>query len=247
MIPTDQKIYLVQYDESKIDFMNEITSSKAIIPKGNYEIQELIDLINEKIFKLDNKLTLFEENMPRIIRLPKLKLSGENVLMDIGEITASGYVYVKFDKILGNILGFPINQLMKRIKNKYSTYPEKGKLLPPENREEFNFRPYDLNISKYIKLTSDLNIHSNFGEEIIPLLGVVNIPAIESGKQIYQFYENPVYYPINKMRINRIILGAIDNKGDKFNFEDFYITIHLKKVYEKVPDRMLEPFDEGDD
>jgi len=230
LIPIDQNIYLVYFDKTDPDKYKEQTSDILIIPQGNYNIDSLVDLINDKITKIDISKLIKIETDQQGIRPPKLNIEGKDVYMDAGHYNGNGNLYLRFDNLLADRIGFPEVDLMKFIKAKYNSYPIEEPVPNESLVESFSLKPYNLNVPKYIIIDSNINKNSYIGENVTPLLGVVGIsPAIRLGTQINKYYEHPIYYPMKSFNTDNIILEAVDNYGKKFNFQDFYITLHLRK------------------
>lgn len=88
------------------------------------------------------------------------------------------------------------------------------------------------NINYNLYVYCDMMRHSVVGNTSAPLLGVIEIPKVAFGDQVYRSFPSPVYFPIGKEEVRDVEIEIRFDDGSPVNF-DFgkcVLTIELIQV-----------------
>jgi hypothetical protein len=256
-IPYAQKIQLAFFDKSKDVFYDVVGSAEDVIKPHQYTIDELIDKCNEAINKMIDTdeaglkyLRGFQNK--KITQIPRIELNESKTHVRIlkGIINTNEGLYVRFDRILGNILGFhygAINfQLIKQF-TKYMQHIIDKPLVPlPIIKTGIwmtGIKPFDMNDGiRLLYIMSDVCDHSIFGEVTRQLLKIVQVPKDTTfGDQITKIYDNPQYIPLFSHKFSSVNIKVLENinytaensfieEFVPFGFGIIMVTLHFRKI-----------------
>jgi len=257
-VPYNQSIELVYYDKNSKPYFNTLKLGE--IKADHYKIEDLIktcnDVINNSIYKNetdDSEFFDIEDKVNKITQKPILELDDKIIKMKLGVLNENEFVYLRFSRVLGNIIGFHEGETNFIANLKFAEYSTFEKEHPtdslPKIESNSNYiEPYkEYNLKDGIQLlfiSSDVCKTSIYGPLKQPILKIVDVPkGINYGDQVTQIYDNPQYVPIYSRSFNNIGITVFDYLNYKTNkfFENlvpfryglFIITLHFRRVNKK--------------
>lgn len=278
-VPFNQKIDIIFYDRNKSIFFNVLSLDEVFLEAGNYEIDEMIDEINKNIEKYihshggdddnNNELKNLKGFPDKLVtKVPLIKYNKiKNAIEQIpGVINEREHFFVRFDKLLGNILGFDYGEMNLYFIDKYSAYNNlqmKTSLAPLPKIQDTSviesFKTFNMNDGiRHLFITSNICKESIYGQVLKNILKIVEIPdTYKYGNQYSAIYDCPHYVPLKSNTFDKVDIKIYDYLNFKasdtetenllpFDFGLLIITLHLRK---KINLLALEPInrEETDD
>lgn len=269
-IPYAQKIQLTFFDKSKDVFYDVVGSAEDVIEPHHYTIDVLIAKCNKAINKMIDTdeaglkyLRGFQNK--KITQIPRLELNESRTHVRIlrGIINTNEGLYVRFDRILGNILGFHYGEVNFYIITQFTRYMRHiidKPLVPLPTLKTGDWmtgnKPFDMNDGvRLLYIMSDVCDSSIFGEVSRQLLKIVQVPKnVELGDQITKIYDNPQYIPLFSHKFGSVNIKVLENINynaeNSFN-EEFVpfgygiiiFTLHFRKIKKSDTKIDFEPIE----
>lgn len=238
-IPVDQSIKLMHFKDGKV---SELINARALIPEGNYTIEELISDCNNSIEhylnffegnfylkgrpgeKLDRPLLRLDENTKKVVQYP-------------GVINENELYFILFDSYLSETLGFPEKKLYDFVNKRLREVKTHNERVI-QMTERFSMSKPRQGL-KILYVTTDITENSIVDKKLINILRVLKTPK-ENNDDLYHYtFETPIYLSINRKRISSITLNLNHYYKDDMKNLDFegdnYFIIHFRKI-EKFQD-----------
>ena len=273
-LPCDQQMDLIYFKPDEKNYFKSVKLEAFKIKKGEYTIGALFEKCHEAIQNKDGSLytvidgaDYFPWDLTRkITRYPRIENYKGDLVLFPGVLDDKEYFYLRYDKILGNILGVDFNVLTNIAYNQFAQYVKiltTETSLPDIDYSEHNtgwpriqgiWKKPDVNRNlKYLYVTSDVIKNDRYRNINKNLLRIVDIPEnLQFGEQITQIYNNIYYFPLKKNNFGKIQIEIfVDDEGKSghvpFIFGDAYVILHLRKINKNVRIHLEDPITESDD
>ena len=264
-VPFDQYIDVLVFKPNENNYFSVIKLDDCKIEKGDYIFEALLDEVNRNINKLfssyqgDTYLKTVLDK--KVTHKPRVSVYENWTFCWPGVFEENEYFYLRFDDMLGNLLGFDKNAITNKAYNEFKKYSEI--LTRQPKLDKLDFSPHDTprfrawknpNMHRNLKnlyVTIDLVRNSRYREKNSNLIRIVDIPEQSKiGDQITQIYNNVYYFPLvrnsfDKIKVEIFVDDSNDNKYAPFSFGEIYLILHLRKVDKNVKIE-LEPLPVGD-
>lgn len=224
-IPQKNLKICIKYEKSTLNkYIHKIDMSKIIGGDMTRILEAINEDINENLLIAVKKTTgiIIPKNSIVFTYHPGINRVVINLKKKIilpSNIT-SGYVGLEFDKEGSDMLGFSGNEILYVFTNKREViFNETGvkAVNPPDPESGIN----------YMLIYSDLIDPINFGDQLVSLLGVVDINTLRSN------YDPTMYKPLNKKIIDQVSIKLADQKGRLIQYNDKCSTVcvlHLRPI-----------------
>ena len=225
-----QRIKLLYYEENQV---KELYSNTALLKSENYSINELVEeclsMAQQKFYeRIGDNLCLKGMSTKKITTYPTLVYNKQNgrVSMTPGVINSHDLFYIGFDKYLGDVLGFPENELLAHVENKLAINSTATEVRVPPIFETFSLFPIKMSAIELLYVTSDICDYSLVNNEMLNLMRILKIPINALHNELLHYhFETPIYLPVNKSNLESINLELnernYNNKLINFNIERF--------------------------
>ena len=244
-LPENQSVKLLYFNENKL---KELNNSEAIIAKGDYEVQDLVGMINRffekpKFFIKDGDDVVIR-GMPnkKVTSLPFLNydLRTNRVHQYPAIINGVELFFIAFDNYLGEILGFPVKALYDKAESKFREYLNADDIKIDLTKEMFSILDTKKTPFELLYITSDIIEYSLVDNQYINLQRILKIPkAAEKNELLHFTFETPLYFNVPKNNFKSINftfnnyfnsnLIPIETNGD------FFFILHFRRIQENNP------------
>ena len=271
-LPCDQQIDVIYFKQDEKNYFKSVQLEALKIKKGEYTIEDLFKICKEVIWNKHGTLYTVingEDYFPwdltkKVTRYPRIENYKGDLVYFIGVVNDNEYWYLRYDKILGNILGADYNIITNIAYNQFAQYVKVLRTetrLPDIDYSQHNtgwpriqgiWKKPDVNRNlKYLYVTSDVIKNDRYRNIKKNLLRIVDIPENSKfGDQMTHIYNNVYYFPLKKNNFGSIQIEVFLSDEDNsehvpFIFGEGYLVLHLRKIDKNVKIALEDPTKES--
>lgn len=241
-IPENQYVKLLYFHENQL---KELSNTATIIPKGDYEIEDLVGMCN-RFFDKQNFFVKDGDNvvvrgMPtkKVTSLPLLNYDyrTKRIFQFPAIINGVELFFVAFDNYLGEILGFPVKTLYERSEKKFKEILNRETIKLELIKESFSILETKKTPFELMYITSDIIEYSLVDNQYVNLQRILKIPkSAEKNELLHYNFVTPIYFNVPKKRFNSINFTF----NNYFNSHmipietdgDFFFILHFRRIPE---------------
>ena len=234
---------------SFIDMDNKIHQSTVNLKPGYYDIEKLINEINNILKNISLTSESYKDNSSYILKSPLLthdKIHNK-IQIQVGIITAKTtkmaqppiYVLPKFSYFLNNVLGLLDSQMREL---SFNNIPSEYSILLARAKRDISINS-QIEITGYTEIQLDSTFYSLFvytniiepisvGNTYAQLLREVEIPSDKKfGDQVWLQYHTPYYIPLLFNEIDAIEIDIKNDFNTPINFSSgkTSLMLHFRK------------------